>query len=99
MKWLTLTLIKQQVRVLHTYEDELLTLYGETAEETILEWTGRTYAELVEMGGGTFPKKLVQASLMLCDLSYNYHSPVTMAKLNVVPYGNLDVLVKPFMKL
>ena len=99
MKWLTLAMIKQQVKVLHTYEDDMLILYGESAEETILDWTGRTYEELVQMGGGTFPKRLEQASLMLCDLSYNHRSPVTMANLNVVPYGNLDVLVKPFMKL
>lgn len=99
MRWLTLPLVKSQLRVTETYEDSLITLYAESAEETILEWCGRTYEELLEMNNNTFPKKLIQASLMLVDLSYENRSPVSMSNLHIIPYGNIDVLVKPYMKL
>ena len=45
MKWLTLTEIKQQLRIEADYTDEdaLLTRYGNSAEAVVLNITGRTY--------------------------------------------------------
>ena len=51
MKWLTLTEIKQQLRIEADYTDEdaLLTRYGNSAEAVVLNITGRTYDELKAM--------------------------------------------------
>ena len=100
MKWLTLDMIKKQLRIplSHTAEDDVLTLYGESAEETVLEWCNRTYEDFVEKYG-VLPKNIVHASLMLVDISYQHRSPSSAQNLSIVPYGNIDVLIKPYMIL
>lgn len=100
MKWLNLKLIKNQLRLEpdYDYEDEMLTLYGESAEETIEEYVRMTYEEIVQKYG-KFPKNLVLASLMLVDISYQNRSAVSPQNMSVIPYGNIDTLVKPYMKL
>ena len=100
MKWLTLEDIKQQLRLEPemTEEDALLTRYGKSAEATCLNVINRTYDELVEQGGGEVPAPIVQASLMLVDLSYKYRSPISPENLSMVPY-TFDLLIKPYMKL
>ena len=42
MKWLTLELIKKHSRIDSNVEDDLLTLYGESAEDTVLNYIGKT---------------------------------------------------------
>ena len=96
MKWLTLKLIKQQSHIENDLEDELLTLYGEAAEETILNYVDLTYEEIVEKYNG-FPTSLVLASLMLTDYSYNYRTFATPAHLH--DQGAFDNKVKPYMTL
>ena len=101
MKFLTLEQIKAQLHIEpdFTLEDDNLTLYGESAEQTILDQTRRTEAELVEMGGGeSVPPTIKQASLMLVDVSYQYRSPVSAQNMSIVPY-TFDLLVKPYVKL
>jgi hypothetical protein len=82
MKWLTLTEIKQQCRIEPdmTMEDDLLKKYGESAEQTVLNVCGRTYNELLELYG-EIPTPLVQASLLLCDLSYQHRTPDALTQL------------------
>ena len=41
MKYLTLELIKSHVRIDGNYEDALLQLYGESAEETVMIYLNR----------------------------------------------------------
>ena len=96
MKWLTLKLIKQQSRIENDYEDDLLTLYGEAAEETVLDDIDLTFDEIMEQYG-IFPKKLVLASLMLTDASYKYRTFATPAHLQ--NQGTYDHLIKPYMTL
>ena len=98
MKWLSIDFIKQHSRIDFDCEDSLLELYGDSAEETILDITGRTYEELVEMGGGKMPAKLYQAALLLVDSSYQNRTAVSTQQMYVIPYG-FDMLVKNFMKL
>lgn len=100
MKWLDLELIKNQLRIEQDFhdEDDALELYGESSEETILMYVGRTYDEICEKYG-SFPKSLVHASLMLVDISYQNRSAVSPQNMSVIPYGNIDTLVKPYMKL
>ena len=97
MKFLTLEYIKQHSRIVGDAEDELLTLYGEAAEETVLNWLNRSYTNLVETYGEV-PVAVKQAALMLVDTSYQYRSPITPGNVSVVPY-TFDILVKPYMRL
>ena len=99
MMWLTLQQIKAQCRIEpdFTLEDELLTSYGEAAEETILELCNRSYVNLID-SYGKVPTAIVQASLLLVDSSYANRSPSSVQSLSLVPYG-FDRLVKQYIKL
>ena len=44
------------------------------------------------------PEPLLQASLMLVDVSYTQRSPVSTQSMAIVPY-TFDVLTKPYMRL
>ena len=99
MKWLTLNTIKDQLRIEHdfTAEDGMLEIYGESAEDVLLNCVGRTYEDLMATYG-KMPAPLKHASLMLCDVSYQYRSPISINNLSIVPY-TFDLLVKPYMRL
>ena len=99
MKWLTLERIKQQLRIEPDFHDEdsLLEMYGESAEEVLLNYLNRTYAEVAEEYSGV-PTPLQVASLMLVDTSYQYRSPVSAQSMSLVPY-TFDILIKPYMRL
>ena len=101
MKWLTIDYIKQHSRIDFDCEDSLLELYGESAVETVLYITRRTYEEIAEKWGTEkkpIPAKIIHASLLLVELSYMQRSPVTQQNLYTVPYA-FDMLIKPYMKL
>ena len=99
MKWLTLDIIKAQLRIEpdFTAEDDLLEMYGESAEDVVLNCVGRTYEDLMATYG-QMPTPLKHASLMLCDVSYQYRSPISITNLSLVPC-TFDLLVKPYMRL
>ena len=99
MKWLTLSRIKRQLRIEadFTEEDDLLEMYGESAEEVLLNYLNRSYEDVIEVYGRV-PAPLVHASLMLVDTSYQYRSPVSAQSMSLVPY-TFDILVKPYMRL
>ena len=101
MKWLTIDAIKKHSRIDYDCEDSLLEMYGESAEETVLNVIGRSYEELVEMFGmdkRPVPAPLVHASLLLVELSYTQRAPITQTNLYTVPYA-FDLMVKPYMRL
>lgn len=105
MKWLTLTLIKQQLRLEQDYHDEdaLLELYGGSAENTILQCTNRKVDELKAMNpAGTdndnIPYDIMEASLMLVTVSYRYRTPIDMQNLSIVPY-TFDLKIKNYVRL
>jgi hypothetical protein len=103
MKWLTLTLIKQQLRLEQDYHDEdaLLELYGGSAENTILQCTNRTVDELKAMnpaGTDTIPEEIMEALLMLVTVSYRYRTPIDMQNLSIVPY-TFDLKIKNYVRL
>ena len=99
MKWLTLTRIKQQCRIESTFtdEDDLLQMYGESAEEVLLNHLNRSYENIISVYG-RIPAPLIHASLMLVDVSYQHRSPVSPQNMSKVPY-TFDILVKPYMRL
>ena len=88
MKWLTLKLIKLNSRIDGNEEDELLELYGESAEEQVLADTRRTYDELVAMGGGEkVPASITRAALMLADQAYIQRCTIDRIQWSLVPYA------------
>ena len=99
MKWLTLDKIKAQLRIdpSFTLEDKILTMYGESAEESVLDIIRRSHEEVLEKYGKV-PTPLVLASLMLVDLSYKERGAVSSQNLYQVPYA-VDFMLKPYMKL
>ena len=99
MKWLTLQRIKQQLRIEEdfTEEDDLLEMYGESAEEVLLNYLNRSFDDVMEVYG-RMPAPLTHAALMLVDTSYQYRSPVSAQSMSLVPY-TFDILVKPYMRL
>ena len=101
MRYLTLEWIKSHSRIDYDIEDELLTLYGDAAEEAVLNIIGRSYRNLVLNFGSPddyVPAAIKQATLMLVDASYTQRSPVSSVNMFAVPY-TFDFLVKPYMKL
>ena len=99
MKWLTLQKIKKQCRIddINTSEDDLLEMYGESAEATVLNLLSRSYEDVMESYGAV-PKPIIHASLMLCDISYQHRSAVSPQSMSIVPY-TIDLLLKPYMRL
>lgn len=104
MRWLTLELIKAHLRIDGDGEDSYLTLLGESAEETVLNFIGRSYEDLIAVfgipdgAGKRVPTPIVEASLMLCLNSYENRGVASVTALYTVPYG-FDARVKPYMKL
>ena len=97
MKWLTLPWIKKHSRIDFTCDDELLEMYGDDAEQTVLNIIDRSYEDLMETYGEV-PKPLYVAALMLVEVDYNHRSPDAMNNMYVVPY-TFEMKVKPYMKL
>lgn len=100
MKFLTLEQIKAQLRLddeQFGYECDLLELYGDAAEDMVLNTLHRTVADIYEQYG-MVPKALVQAGLMLVAQSYQHREPASPQNLSVVPY-TFDLLLKPYIKL
>ena len=100
MKFLTFDQIKAQLRLddeQATEEHDILMLYGEAAEDMVLNTCNRTITDIFEQYG-MVPKALVQAGLMLVALSYQHREPVSPQNLSIVPYA-FDYMVKPYMRL
>lgn len=99
MNFLTLEQIKQQCRIEldFTMEDERLTSYGTSAEDTVLQVVAMDYGEVIEKYGAV-PENLKNAALLLVDTWYQHRSPVEALSLSIVPY-TFDLLIKPYMKL
>ena len=100
MEFLTLDLIKGQLRlddIQTELEGDLLEMYGESAEQTVLNLIRRSIDDLTDEYEAV-PRPLVLAALMLVDLSYQHRTMVTQANLSAVPY-TFDLLIKPYMRL
>jgi len=97
MKWLTKEWIKQHSRIDFDCDDELLELYGESAEDTLLNLLARDYTNVIETYGEV-PKPLFVASLMLVEVSYTQRAPISQQNMYGVPYA-FDLIIKPYVKL
>ena len=100
MKYLTLDKIKAQLRLTDEQaelEHDLLEMYGESAEDTVLNICNRSYTDIYEQYG-SIPKPLVHATLMLVDNAYKERSPISPQSMRAVPY-TFDMMLKPYMRL
>ena len=100
MYFLNIDQIKAQLRLddeQATEERDLLEIYGEAAEDVVLNTLNRTMEDIVEQYG-VVPKALVQAGLMLVAQSYQHRETVSPQNLYAVPYA-FDLLLKPYIKL
>ncbi len=79
-------------------DDDLLNHYLETAEEEVIRSTHRTREELCSMNGGTFPRGLIQAIMVLAAHWYNQRESVSGVQMHSVP-DSLQALLKPWRKL
>ena len=101
MKWLTIEAIKKHSRIDYDCEDSLLEMYGESAEETVLNIINRSYEEVVELYGTEnrpVPSPIVHASLLLVEEYYTQHAAASPTQLYIVPYG-YDSMLKSYMRL
>ncbi len=100
MEIITFDQIKAQLRLddeQAALEHDLLEMYGEAAEETVLDLIRRSYTDIIERYGKV-PASLRHAILLLVDNSYKERSPASSQNMSAVPYS-FDLLVKPYMKL
>lgn len=79
-------------------ETEYLRFLLEAAEEAIVKATNRSAAELVEMGGGEFPRSLRIAVYALGAHWYNQREGVAAVQMHEVP-ATFNACVKPFQRL
>ena len=97
MKWLTLDWIKKHSRIDFDCEDDLLGMYGDDAEQTVLNICNRTLEDIVE-NYGKVPAPLYVAALELVEVNYTNRSPNSMQNMYQVGYS-FGMKVKPYMKL
>ena len=97
MKWLTINWIKQHSRIDFNCEDDLLELYGNAAEQTVLNICNRSYENIMETYGEV-PAPLFVAALQLVEVAYTHRSPDAIQQPYLVPY-TFDAMVKPYMRL
>lgn len=101
MKYITLEYIKAHSRIdelrKNLGETDLVTLYAESAEQTVLNYLNRSLEDLID-NYAEVPAPVMHATLMLVDLSYMQRSPISVQNLYTVPY-TFDVLLKPYMIL
>lgn len=103
MKYLTIEYIKQHSRIDYDCEDELLEMYGDSAEDAMVQYLnrGKTATEMIASlteEYGKIPAPIYHATLMLVDQSYQHRSPASPTQMYYVLYG-FDFLIKPYMKL
>lgn len=103
MEFLTIDYIKQHSRLLSDCDDQLLELYGDSAEETLagLLNRGKTVEQMVVSlteEYGQVPARCYHAALMLTEQAYNHRGPTSPTNMSIVPYG-FDLLIKPLMRL
>lgn len=103
MEYLTLEYIKKHSRIDFDCEDDLLELYGNSAENAMAQVLNRgkdateMVASLTE-DYGKVPDPIMHATLELVDASYQHRSPADAQQMYYVLYG-FDFKVKPYMKL
>lgn len=93
----TMEELKMQMRVDFDEEDEIISLYGLAAQNTVFNMIRRGYSECLD-GTGKVYAPVRAAILILAAHLYKNREPVASVAQNAVPYS-ISVLVKPYTKL
>jgi len=99
MKFLTVDQIKAQLRLDDAQaelERDLLEMYGESAEDAVLNVCNRTVTDIFEIYG-QIPSGLVVAALLLTDDMYNHRGTISPTSVYQLP--TFDINVRPYVKL
>lgn len=97
MMIVTIEEVRKQCRVTDSSEDDLLILYAESAEQSVLNILNRSIESIAE-DYGQFPEPVKHAILLLAAHFYNVREPASTISMSSIPY-TFDVLLKPYMIL
>ena len=97
MKIIDLDLLKYHLRIDGDEEDALLEMYGESAEETVMNICNRSYEDFIDQYGD-IPTPIRHAVLLIAGVSYRNREAVTAQNMYMVPYS-FEALVRPYTKL
>ena len=99
MKWLNLDEIKDQLRIERDFdlENDKLTLYGDSAEQAILDICRRTYDDFID-DYEAIPAPIRECSLLLVVMSYEHGTPASAQQMYNVGY-TFDLKLKAYMRL
>lgn len=97
LKIITLEDIKQHTRIDGNIEDDVLEMYGESAETTVLNYIGQELPDVLEKYGQV-PTPIKHACLLLTAHSYAHREVAGPQNLYNVPYS-FDLILKPYVKL
>ena len=98
MEITTLDECKAHARIELDEEDAILETYAEGAEEMAQHIMGRDFSSLYAEYG-KMPNMVKQAVWMLFAVFATNRTPATMQNYYLVPYGNIDALLQPYMIL
>lgn len=107
MKYLTLEEIKAHTRIDMDVEDNLLEMYGESAEESVMNYLGKTLedfeVETEDEEGEThtelhIPTPIRHATMMLAAHFYAHREPAGTVNVQAIPY-TMEVLLNPYKTL
>lgn len=103
MNIITLDELKAHLRIDDDIEDDVLTLYGDAAEEFVLGYVHRSADELTALneeytGASEFPKSLKVAILMQAGNLYKNRETTTAQANNVVAMG-MEALMRKWVNL
>ena len=98
MRFITLEQIKQQIRVEEdfTLEDDILELYGSSAEDSIIAVTRRSYENFYETYG-EIPSPVKLCALLMAASAYKDREAWTSQKLEATPA--FSFMLKPYCRL
>ena len=98
MKFLTIDYIRAHSRLDFDCENNLVEVYGSSAEEVVLNILGRTLEDIREEFNGEVPANIIHAALLLTDFSYQHRTAAESIPLSAIPYG-VDFLLLPYTKI
>ena len=97
MNILDLDSVRKHLRIDSNCEDDVLEMYIDSAEETILQLIRRTQHDLIEEYGEV-PAPVRHAIMLLVSHSYNNREPASATSQAIGLYG-FEVMLKPYMRL
>ena len=97
MKFITLEMVKKHARIEYDDEDDLIEMYCESAEDTILGILNRSYDSIIEEYGD-IPPVIRHTTAELAADSFTHRTPSSPTALHLEPY-HIDFKLRQYMIL